>query len=68
MLGTEVLDFEVLGSVSVKIKRMLAFEKRYLQCDSSTVVYFFSITYFSFLCLSEWTNTMSVSILFQAYD
>ena len=56
-----------------KMKRMLAFEKRYLRRNSTSVIstchgLLFLSRLFSFLCLPEWTNAMLAAILFRAND
>ena len=58
-----------------KMKRMLAFKKRYRRRNSTSVwsslhamVCSFSHVFFPFLCLPEWTNAMSAAILFRAND
>ena len=57
----------------LKMKRMLAFEKRYLRRNSTSVIstchgLLFLSRFFPFLCLPEWTNAMSGAILFRAND
>ena len=65
--------------INLKMKRMLAFEKRYLRCNSTSVIStchgqnlmvcsFSHVFFLSFLCLPEWTNAMSAAILFRAND
>ena len=64
---------QVVSLINLKMKRMLAFEKRYLQRNSTSVItschgLLFLSRFFPFLCLPEWTNAMSAAILFQAND
>ena len=60
--------------INLKMKRMLAFEKRYLRRNSTAVIstchgLLFLLRFFPpFLCLPEWTNAMSAAILFRAND
>ena len=70
--------WQAVSLINLKMKRMLAFEKRYLRRNSTSVistchgqnlmVCSFSHVFFSFLCLPEWTNAMSAAILFRAND
>ena len=55
------LLWQVVSLINLKMKRMLAFEKRYLQRNSTSVIstchgLLFLSRLFSFLCLPEWTN------------
>ena len=65
--------WQVVSLINLKMKRMLAFEKRYLWRNSTSVIstchgLLFLSRLFSFLCLPEWTNAMLAAILFQAND
>ena len=65
--------WQVVSLINLKMKRMLAFEKRYLRRNSTSVIstchgLLFLSRLFSFLCLPEWTNAMLVAILFRAND
>ena len=66
--------WQAVSLINLKMKRMLAFEKRYLRRNSTSVIstchglLFLSRFYFPFLCLPEWTNAMSAAILFRAND
>ena len=65
--------WQAVSLINLKMKRLLAFEKRYLRCNSTSVIstchglLFFS-RFSPFLCLPEWTNAMSAAILFPAND
>ena len=65
--------WQVVSFINLKMKRMLAFEKRYLRRNSTSVIstchgLLFLSRLFSFLCLPEWTNAMLAAILFRAND
>ena len=68
--------WQVVSLINLKMKSMLAFDKRYLRRNSTSVistwlhamVCFFLSRLFSFLCLPEWTNAMLAAILFRAND
>ena len=65
--------WQVVSLINLKMKRMLAFEKRYLRRNSMSVIstchgLLFLSRLFSFLCLPEWTNAMLAAILFRATD
>ena len=65
--------WQVVTLINLKMKRMLAFEKRYLRRNSTSVIstchgLLFLSCLFSFLCLPEWTNAMLAAILFRAND
>ena len=65
--------WQVVSLINLKMKRKLAFEKRYLRRNSTSVIsschcLLFLSRFFPFLCLPEWTNAMSAAILFRAYD
>ena len=65
--------WQVVSLINLKMKRMLAFEKRYLRRNSTSVIstchgLLFLSRLFSFLCLPEWTNAMLAAILFRAND
>ena len=65
--------WQVVSLINLKMKRMLAFEKRYLRRNSTSVIstchgLLFLSRLFSFLCFPEWTNTMLAAILFRAND
>ena len=65
--------WQVVSLINLKMKRMLAFEKRYPRRNSSSFIstchgLLFLSRLFSFLCLSEWTNAMLAAILFRAND
>ena len=61
--------WQAVSLINLKMKRMLAFEKRYLWRNSTSVIstshgLLFLSRFFPFLCLPEWTNTMSASFCF----
>ena len=65
--------WQVVSLINLKMKRMLAFEKRYLRRNSTSVIstchgLLFLSRLFSFLCPPEWTNAMLAAILFRAND
>ena len=65
--------WQVVSLINLKMKKMLAFEKRYLWRNSTSVIFtchglLFLSRLFSFLCLPEWTNAMLEAILFRAND
>ena len=65
--------WQVVSLINLKMKRMLAFEKRYLRRNSTSVIstchgLLFLSRLFSFLCLPGWTNAMLAAILFRAND
>ena len=71
--------WQAVSLINLKMKRMLAFEKRYLRRNSTPVIStchgqnlmvcsFSHVFFFPFLCLPEWTNAMSAAILFRAND
>ena len=65
--------WQIVSSINLKMKTILAFEKRYLRRDSSVVISmpWFALSLsriFSFLCLPEWKSTMSAAILFWVND
>ena len=65
--------WQVFSLINLKMKRMLAFEKRYPQRNSTSVIstchgLLFLSRFFPFLCLPGWTNAMSAAILFRAND
>ena len=60
--------WQAVSLINLKMKRMLAFEKRYL---GHLYMPWFALSltfFFPFLCLPEWTNAMSAAILFRAND
>ena len=64
--------WQVVSLINLKMKRMLAFDKRYLRRNSTSVIstclLHAMVCLFSFLCLPEWTNAMLAAILFRAND
>ena len=65
--------WQVVSLINLKMKRILAFEKRYLRRNSTSVIstchgLLFISRLFSIFCLPEWTNAMLAAILFRAND
>ena len=65
--------WQVVFLINLKMKRMLAFEKRHLRRNSTSVIstchgFLFLSRFFPFLFLPGWTNAMSAAILFRAND
>ena len=65
--------WQVVSLINIKMKSMLAFDKRYLRRNSTSVTskchgLLFLSRLFSFLCLPEWTNAILAAILFRAND
>ena len=64
--------WQVVSLINLKMKRMLAFEKRYLLRNSTSLIStshgFLFLSRFPFLFLPGWTNAMSAAILFRAND
>ena len=65
--------WQAVSLINLKMKRMLAFEKRYLRRNSRSVIstchcLLFLSCFSPFLCLPELTNAMSAAILFRAND
>ena len=61
--------WQAVSLINLKMKRLLAFEKRYpRRLSLHAMVCSFSHVFPPFLCLPEWTNAMSAAILFPAND
>ena len=66
--------WQVVSLINLKMKSMLAFDKRYLRRNCTSVIstclhaMVCLSRLFSFLCLPEWTNAMLAAILFRAND